>query len=314
MISKICCQGSYPFGRGVVCLDWSRLLSLALVSMLGTSYVVADEPVVTRSPVAAPRLQAEVVANPIQAEPWNANAVGYSIDLVPPAAVPFPPPRDPMGYARGPMVPLELSAVLRHHCYGACGSAADETVCAACASGQPAKCHHRGRVGGRMWEKHKPAMQASHLGYPEYFVERPFGASIDAALSAQVRNGMQDQSVLYDYDFLPAPRHDQLSPAGKQHLRRIVLVAERWQLPIIVNHSPEDTGLAGLRREQVIQVLADWDALIDPGMVLVGISNTTGLRGLDAQLIRDRETQLIQSGGASAGSGTSGASAATPGR
>ena len=118
----------------------------------------------------------------------------------------------------------------------------------------------------RRWVTHtKPWLQATHWGYPEYFDERPFGTDVLQAEQMQIVNGLRDQQVLYDYDFLTGDQSDTLSPRGEYQLRKIIKRMEIVPTPIIIQTAITDPKLDEARRQHVLDALQVGRCPCDPG-------------------------------------------------
>jgi hypothetical protein len=136
------------------------------------------------------------------------------------------------------------------------------------------------------WVTHtKPHLQATHWGYPEYFEERPFGSYTIQAEQMQVVNGLRDQQVLYDYDFLPGDQSDTLSPRGQYQLRKIMRRMECVPMPITVQTTIDDPELDEARRQTVLAALRDAGMTVVPEMVVVDRPPVPGLNGFEGILI-----------------------------
>jgi hypothetical protein len=141
----------------------------------------------------------------------------------------------------------------------------------------------------RRWITHtKPHLQASHWGYPEYFVERPYGSYVIQAEQMQIVNGLRDQQVLYNYDFTTDEESPRLTPRGEYQLDKIVQRMQIAPCPIIIqisdvnNPNPE---LDEERRQSVLEELRKRGVPAADDMVVVGRPPVPGLQGIEAGLI-----------------------------
>jgi len=131
----------------------------------------------------------------------------------------------------------------------------------------------------------KPALQASYWGYPEYFEERPFGSYVVQAEQMQMVNGLQDQQVLYHYDFYPGDRSTTLSPRGEYQLRKIIQRMEIAPSPIIVQTSIVNPDLDEARRQHILDALRAAGVPAEPELVVVDHPPLPGLQGLEGELV-----------------------------
>jgi hypothetical protein len=133
----------------------------------------------------------------------------------------------------------------------------------------------------------KPNLQASHWGYPEYFEERPYGTYVLQAEQMQIVNGVRDQQVLYDYDFLTGDHAAELRPRGQYQLQKIVRRMEIAPCPIIIqtNTNFPNPELDEARRQHVLDALAAAGVPATPDMVVAGRPPVPGLQGVEGILI-----------------------------
>lgn len=225
------------------------------------------------------------------------NVVGFSIDM---EAQPAPEQAQPQitssdHVSRSDGLPM-LTAVLRHDCHDGCVHQAGSGPRRQCVQHHTDCRYHPSNCTQSRWQKHIQNKQASSWGYPKYFEERPLGVLVDSAIVAQVGNGIRDQSVLYEYDFMSPPFDDQLSPWGKRHLQQILLRAEQWGVPIVINSTVDDQTLDGRRRAEVIQMLARWESPIDPSWVITGYDPVNPMHGVEAALIQQNQLTEVELG------------------
>jgi hypothetical protein len=154
-----------------------------------------------------------------------------------------------------------------------------------CRNSQYGRCRHNG---------FKSAMQDCHWGYPEEFIERPFGGPVRKVLNTQIASGLAAQLVLYRFDF----DGDRLSPGGMRHAWRISDKMQLVTAPVIV----EPTGNRALdlaRRDQVIVFLQQVAQIpIVPDNVVIGYPPVNGLDGDEAIAIQQAVIRNLQMGGA----------------
>lgn len=125
--------------------------------------------------------------------------------------------------------------------------------------------------------------QGKALGYPEDFVPRPLGASVYDHGRTMVANGEAARLVLFDYDFYPGT--NQLKPRGLDQLARHAARLAEGPYPLLIEPTPNHPGLAEIRREAVLVAAARGSFPIARERVLIGRSSSTGLSGIDAQII-----------------------------
>jgi hypothetical protein len=139
----------------------------------------------------------------------------------------------------------------------------------------------------RRWITHtKPHMQATHWGYPEYFEERPYGSYVLQAEQMQVFNGLRDQQVLYNYDFVSGTA--ELKPRGEYELQKIIRRMEIVPCAIIVqsvdvnNPNPE---LDEARRQAVLESLRKSGVAATDDLVVTNRPPVPGLQGWEGVMV-----------------------------
>ncbi len=135
------------------------------------------------------------------------------------------------------------------------------------------------RIRYRYITHYKPALQASHWGYPEYFEERPFGSYVLQGEQMQITNGLQDQQVLYHYDFFAGDRAATLSPRGEYQLKKIIRRMEIASCPIVIQTAIVNPELDEARRESVLEALRAAGVAAVPDMVVIDHPPLPGLAG-----------------------------------
>jgi hypothetical protein len=149
----------------------------------------------------------------------------------------------------------------------------------------------------------KPALQASYWGYPEYFEERPFGTYVLQAEQMQMVNGLQDQQVLYHYDFFQGDRAATLSPRGEYQLRKIIQRMEIAPCPIIIQTSIVNAELDEARRQHVLDALEAAGVPVEPELVVVDHPPLPGLQGVEGTFVYGNLLGQTQDRGGGQGDG-----------
>jgi hypothetical protein len=101
-------------------------------------------------------------------------------------------------------------------------------------------------------------------------------------MDRQIVNGLADQMVLYDYDFLPSPHASRLSVHGRLRLEKYTRMVLKRGIPITIQASPGRPQLDVARRVSVVEELRAIDSSATADWVLVGIPHAKGLRGEEA--------------------------------
>lgn len=175
----------------------------------------------------------------------------------------------------------------------------------------PARWNVLGRMAYRWNTQTKPALQASHWGYPEEFCERPFGSFTRANLCGQMRNGLEDQLILYRYDFVDEslPEAYQLKPRGRYELAKIIGLLQEPNLvqcglpPIYIEETVGQPQLNEARRQHVLQQFELMEFPVPAEHVVVGRANAPGISGDESLQIYMNLMRQWQMGGQGAGSG-----------
>lgn len=275
---------------------------LVAVAMSGTHFALSQEPLDLR--LEEVHLQEVEFGYSNVADSADAETAGYEPR---PAAVVDVPSQ----FSEHHLLPPEpLSAPDMHEAtesktlspYNACmtaGSARHSGIC----------CPVVGPLARHWHYRCKPWLQATYWGYPEYFNERPFGTYVRHAERMQTANGLQNQQVLYRYDFLTGSDAALLSARGVYQLEKIIRRMQFVPGPIVVEVTVDDPELGEARRQNVLDALADLGVPADPEMVVVGRTPLPGLQGTEGVLIYQNLLQQTQQrgvyGGGSSGANTS---------
>jgi hypothetical protein len=138
-------------------------------------------------------------------------------------------------------------------------------------------------------------LQARFLGYPEEYIPQPLGRSLYAGNTNQVANGTAARMVLYDYDFVPGT--GQLSQRGRDQVAKMSGLLATTPMPLVVERTPATPGLAEARRYAVLAELASGPYPVGSERVVIGTSQATGLRGVEAVIIdRTLRTRTASAG------------------
>jgi hypothetical protein len=146
-----------------------------------------------------------------------------------------------------------------------------------------------------------------HRGYAGPCTGVPFGAAVYAHMSTQVHNGLVDQLVLYQYDFVDraGALAEMLNPRGRQRLGEMApLLPVFYSHPLVIEASG-NRELDEARRRRVIEALADLNVVVSPEMVVVGLPRTPGLDGVESRIIYQNLLRQTSSQGIS-GNGSAG--------
>jgi hypothetical protein len=125
-------------------------------------------------------------------------------------------------------------------------------------------------------------LQGKMLGYPEDFAPRPLGASIYDHGRTMVANGDVARLALFQYDFVQGT--EQLNPRGREQLAKHAARLAEGPYPLFIEPTA-DPKLAQGRRLAVLNATASWPFPIAPERVVVGRPSSTGLSGIEAQII-----------------------------
>ena len=163
--------------------------------------------------------------------------------------------------------------------------------CSACCSHRPVQRMYRSRV--------KPALQASHWGYPELFHERPFGSYVQTAVCAQVENGLVAQMVLYRFDFVMADGRPgvELNRSGRVRLEKVATLAALGLCPIVIEVDEDNPPLNSARRAQVLAELRQAAPSFPEEQLVVGRPLARGLAGAEGVAIKAILQQQVETMG-----------------
>jgi hypothetical protein len=142
----------------------------------------------------------------------------------------------------------------------------------------------------------KPKLQYSHWGYCDQFCERPFGVAVTGHFQRQVINGLGQQMMLYEYDFLDVDA-DELNSRGRYQLEKI---AQRYQHgigPIQIASSEDNPRLDVARRQAVARELHRLGMTVGPDQVFTRRQPRTTINPHETLLIlRNREQGVMTRG------------------
>jgi hypothetical protein len=189
-------------------------------------------------------------------------------------------------------------------------SGTSEHVFADSASGQTYNPQACGPVGRGCIARFKANQQALYWGFPEFFIERPFGDAIRSYYQAHVMNGIARQRVLYQYDFFDGPgkEAERLKPRGQAQVLKLAQCLSVTESPIVIEKSPGNPQLDAARRENVLKELKRLNVTASPDMVVVGQGEFSSLTGRESEEIHKNQATETNSRGSSSisGRGTAG--------
>lgn len=110
----------------------------------------------------------------------------------------------------------------------------------------------------------------------------------------QVARGLQDQMVLYDYDFHEGANADQLSSQGRHQLEKFAQLVASHGFPVVIQPSEGRPELEAARQAHVAMELAAMTPAATENSVVVARPRAPGLRGQEALIIDQnliRQTQ-----------------------
>lgn len=130
------------------------------------------------------------------------------------------------------------------------------------------------------------------IGYPEYFVVPPLGASGYEMIGMMKARADGHEFTLYRSDFQAGTTN--LSPGGAQRLSRMATRMSHWLGPLVVEWTPDQPGLAEQRRAQVASLMASAGLGVGPERIVVGPSPYNGLDGNEARSLYGTELSRYQ--------------------
>lgn len=168
----------------------------------------------------------------------------------------------------------------------------------------------RGPAGRGCIARFKTNQQALYWGFPEFFIERPFGGAMRSYYQAHVMNGIARQRVLYQYDFFDGPGKDaeRLKPRGQAQVAKMAECLSDTGMPIVIENSPGSPQLDAARRDNVLKELRRLNGSVSPDMVVVGRGEYSSLTGRESEEIhKNQATETTSRGsGSIRGTGSSG--------
>jgi hypothetical protein len=182
----------------------------------------------------------------------------------------------------------------------------------------------RGPVGRGCIARFKANQQALYWGFPEFFIERPFGAAMRSYYQAHVMNGIAHQRVLYQYDFFDGPgkEAERLKPRGQAQVAMMAECMSDTGMPIVIENSPGSPQLDAARRDNVLKELRRLNVSVSPDMVVVGRGEYSSLTGRESEEIHKnqatettaRGSGSIRGAGSAGGGGSAGSSFSSGGQ
>lgn len=131
------------------------------------------------------------------------------------------------------------------------------------------KLHHAGRT-----------LQEQFIGYPQEFVEPPAGAYVREAYGVMKSKASPHKFTFYRSDFLEG--NARFSPAGASRFNRMAPRISGWMGPVVIEWSPDQPGLAEMRRAAVLAMLERAGRPVIAERVVIGPSPYPGTMGTDA--------------------------------
>ena len=132
------------------------------------------------------------------------------------------------------------------------------------------------RAAGHTWR----AIQNNFVGYPEEFIEPPLGFYKREIFSVMKAKADPHRFTLYKTDFLAGT--SRLSPNGATRFNLIANRLRTTPLPVIIEGSPDQPGLAESRQAAVFALLQGTGLPVIPERVVIAPSIYPGLLGTDA--------------------------------
>jgi hypothetical protein len=132
------------------------------------------------------------------------------------------------------------------------------------------------RAAGHTWR----VLQNNFVGYPEEFVEPPLGFYNREIFGVMRAKADPHRFTLYKSDFLA--ESDRLSPNGAMRFNIIATRLRTCPLPVVIEWSPDQPGLAESRRAAVLALLQGGGLPVVPERVVIGPSVYPGRLGTEA--------------------------------
>jgi hypothetical protein len=146
-------------------------------------------------------------------------------------------------------------------------------------SNPPAVCARRGRLH-RMFHHVAHTTEDKFVGYPANFIEPPLGHYVNEQLAVQVAKADPHRFTLYRSDFLPGT--SLFSPIGASRYNIMQARIPGWLGPITIEWTPEQPELAELRRQAVLETLAQTGKPVVAERVVIAPSPYPGGVGTEA--------------------------------
>ncbi len=144
----------------------------------------------------------------------------------------------------------------------------------------PTACEPKRGLAARCLDRLRFRARDHLIGYPEYFAEPAFGATVAQTLGRQKNKGDVHTFTLYQSDFLAGT--PELSLAGARRLSFLSSRLPTWPGPIVVEWTPESPQLGEARRQSIVAALQGAALPVSSERVVLGPSPYRGLMGPDA--------------------------------
>jgi len=139
----------------------------------------------------------------------------------------------------------------------------------------------------------KPKLQYSHWGYCDQFCERPHGVAFQGHFQRQIVNGLNQQMLLYEYDFLDVDA-DELNPRGRYQLEKIAQRYHHGLGPISIASAELNPQLDAARRQAVARELNRMGLAVGPDQVFVRRQPQSTLNAAESLSIQRNREQGVQ--------------------
>ncbi len=143
--------------------------------------------------------------------------------------------------------------------------------------------HHLSRPGGALCRAAghmKESLKSRLIGYPEYFIEPPLGASLQQNLGVMTAHAEQHNYFLYRSDFVAGSTT--LTPNGARRLTTMANRMDCWLGPMVIEWVPDQPGLAESRRDAILAMIQQSQLPIPPERFLIGPTPYLGINGDEA--------------------------------